>query len=196
MARLALLLASVLRRPARSTAAVPTAPGSSRPDLDSGEVRVQHHSLILRDSAGAETYSFARGELITFELDRSQPHRPAGHGRRCPRRPRRDFVVVIIADRQNLAALALAMTGRSSRRSSADLLSSPMKPRRLPLDWTQVRCRRHVARPRAVTRPAASLAIRRILRPIRWPRTRTGLEFASLHRALNGLQPGGAPASY
>jgi hypothetical protein len=37
-------------------------------DLDSGDGPTFSTTLILRDSAGAETYRFARTELITFEL--------------------------------------------------------------------------------------------------------------------------------
>jgi hypothetical protein len=37
-------------------------------DLDSGDGPTFQTTLVLRDSAGTETYRFARGELITFEL--------------------------------------------------------------------------------------------------------------------------------
>jgi hypothetical protein len=45
-------------------------PDPSRPprDIDSGEGPTFTTTLVLRDSAGTETYRFFRGELITFEL--------------------------------------------------------------------------------------------------------------------------------
>ena len=46
-------------------------------DLDSGNGPTFSTTLILRDSAGAETYDFARTELVTFELTvRNRTDRP------------------------------------------------------------------------------------------------------------------------
>jgi hypothetical protein len=69
MARLALLFGIVLTTAGAQYSCSSDGNGLiTNRDLDSGEGPVFSTTLVLRDSAGTETYRFARTELITFEL--------------------------------------------------------------------------------------------------------------------------------
>jgi len=69
MARLALLVGVVLTTAGAQYSCSSDGNGLiTHRDLDSGDGPTFSSTLILRDSAGAETVRFARTELITFEL--------------------------------------------------------------------------------------------------------------------------------
>jgi hypothetical protein len=69
MARLALLVGIVLTTAGAQYSCSSDGNGLiTNRDLDSGDGPTFSTTLILRDSAGTETYDFTRTELITFEL--------------------------------------------------------------------------------------------------------------------------------
>lgn len=103
-------------------------------DLDSGDGPRFSTRLILRDSAGAESYSFARGELITFELSvRNRTDRTVTLTDCCP--PDREFFVF---DEDSRRLRWKWTEGRVFPAVLEDLVFGPQETKIFMAEWNQV----------------------------------------------------------
>jgi hypothetical protein len=103
-------------------------------DLDSGDGPRFSTRLVLRDSAGAESYTFARGELITFELSvRNRTDQTVTLADCCP--PDREFFVFEEGSRR----LRWKWTeGRAFPAVLEDLVFGPRETKIFMAEWNQV----------------------------------------------------------
>jgi hypothetical protein len=103
-------------------------------DLDSGEGPRFTTRLVLRDSAGTESYDFQRGDLITFELSvRNRTDQTVTLAGCCP--PDREFFVFDEDTRR------LRWKWSENRHFPAvvqDLVFSPQETKLFVAEWNQV----------------------------------------------------------
>ena len=103
-------------------------------DLDSGDGPRFSTRLVLRDSSGAETYTFARGELITFELTvRNRTNQTVTIPNCCP--PNSEFLVF---EEDTRSLLWRWTESQPFPLVIGDLVFSPQQSRTLRGDWNQV----------------------------------------------------------
>jgi hypothetical protein len=135
MSRLLLLLGIGLFTAGAQMSCSSDGTGSIRDDdLDSGDGTRFTTRLILRDSAGAETYTFDRSELITLELTiRNHTDRPVTLESCCP--PDSDFFVFEEDSRRLLWKWSL---GRAFPAVITDLEFAAGETRTFRATWNQV----------------------------------------------------------
>jgi hypothetical protein len=103
-------------------------------DLDSGHGARFTTRLVLRNSAGAESYDFARGDLITFELSvRNRTDQTVTLAGCCP--PDREFYVF----EEDSRRLRWRWTeGRAFPAVVQDLVFAPQETKIFLAEWNQV----------------------------------------------------------
>jgi hypothetical protein len=103
-------------------------------DLESGDGLRFTTRLVLRDSAGAETYTFQRGDLITFELTvRNHTDQTVTLAGCCP--PDREFFVF----EEDTRRLRWKWTeGRAFPAVIENLVFAPQETKTFQAEWSQV----------------------------------------------------------
>jgi hypothetical protein len=103
-------------------------------DLDSGDGPRFTTRLVLRNSAGTESYTFQRGDLITFELTvRNRTDQTLTLEDCCP--PNREFFVF---DEDTLRLRWKWTEGRAFPAVVEDLVFAPQETKILLGEWNQV----------------------------------------------------------
>jgi hypothetical protein len=103
-------------------------------DLDSGDGPRFSTRLVLRDSSGTETYTFARGDLITFELTvRNRTNQTVTIPACCPPDPE------FFAFEEDTRQLLWRWTeGQPAPAVVSNLVFSPLETKTLRGEWNQV----------------------------------------------------------
>lgn len=103
-------------------------------DIDSGNGPRFTTRLVLRNSAGTETYTFQRGDLINFELTiRNRTNGTITFQGCCP--PESDFFVFNDGDEDVRWRWS---EGRAFPAVIADLVFTPNETKTFQVDWNQV----------------------------------------------------------
>lgn len=134
MARLAMLFGICLLTTGSQFSCSTDGTASIGDDIDSGNGPRFTTRLVLRDSAGAETYTFDRGELITLELTiRNRTNETVRLQGCCP--PESDFFV--FEDRDEDVRWQWS-EGRAFPAVVADLVFDPNETKTMQVTWDQV----------------------------------------------------------
>lgn len=108
--------------------------GDANDDLDSGNGPRFSTRLVLRNAAGAETYTFARGDLITLEITiRNRTGETVRLQGCCP--PESDFFVFDESDEDVRWQWS---EGRVFPAVVADLVFTPNETKTMQVTWDQV----------------------------------------------------------
>lgn len=134
MARLAMLFGICLVTAGAQFSCSSDGTASIGDDIDSGNGPRFTTRLVLRDTAGTETYTFQRGELINFELTiRNRTSETIRLQGCCP--PESDFFV--FEDRDEDVRWQWS-EGRAFPAVVADLVFSPNETKTMQITWNQV----------------------------------------------------------